>query len=80
VAFRDHKVFGTVGYALIGLSVVSFGAFATLKVFTRHSLQTYYSGTLIQWTYGGAFVAIVVGVLAALGGGVLRFISWYRRR
>ena len=80
MAFRDHRVFGTVGYALVGLSILSFVLLVIVKVATGHSLDTYYSARLVQWTYSGALVTIVVGVLAGAVAGVLRFIDWYRQR
>ena len=80
MAFRDHKVFGTVGYALVGLAVLSFIVVVIVQVATGHSLDTYYSARLVQWTYSGALVTIVVGVLAGVVAGVLRFIDWYRQR
>jgi len=80
VTFRDHRVFGIIGYTLVGLSILSFVALVILKAATGHSLDTYYSARLVQWTYGGALVTIVLGVVAAVVGGVLRLIDWYRQR
>ena len=80
MSFRDHRVFGVIGYTLVGLSIVSFVALVILKVATGHSLDTYYSGRLVQWSYGGVLITIIVGVAAGAVGGVLRFIGWYRRR
>ena len=79
MAFRDHRVLGTVGYALVALSILSFAAFVILKVTTGYSLDTYHSGRLVEWTYGGALVTIVVGVVAGLIGGVIRLVHWYRQ-
>jgi hypothetical protein len=80
VTFRDHRVFGVIGYTLGGLSLLSFVTLVILKVATGHSLETYYSARLVQWTYGGALVTIVLGVVAAAVGGALRLIDWLRQR
>jgi hypothetical protein len=78
MAFRDHKVVGIIGYFLVGLSLLSFAARVTFKVATGHSLETYYSGTMIQWTYGAAFITLVVGVLAVVVAEEMRLIYLHR--
>jgi hypothetical protein len=80
LTFRDHKVLGVVGYTLGGLALISFAAEVILKVLSGHSLDIYYSARLIQWTYGGALVTLVVGLVAAAVAGLLRLIYWYRQR
>ena len=74
MAFRDHKTLGIVGFVLTGLALLSFALRVTYKVATGHSLDTYYSATFVQWTYGGAFVMLVVGLVAAIVAGVMRLL------
>jgi hypothetical protein len=74
VSFRDHKVLGVVGYVLVGLAMFAFGALVILKVTIGHSMDTYYSGRLIQWTYGGACITLVIGLVAAVVAGVMRLV------
>ncbi len=78
MALKDHRVAGFIGIFLMGLSILSFVALVMLKVTTGHSLDTYYSASLVQWTYGGAMVTLVVGFLVFVVAGVLRLI--YLRR
>jgi hypothetical protein len=66
------------GLSGLGLFALAFRVFE--KVHTGHSLETYYSGSLIQWTYGGAFVLILLLVLSAFVGVIIRIIFSFRER
>jgi heme A synthase len=80
VGFRDHRVLGAVGYTLVGLAILSFVAGVIVKVAAGHSLDTYYSARLVQWTYSGALITIVVAALVGIVAVALRLVDWYRRR
>jgi uncharacterized transporter YbjL len=79
VAFRDHRVLGTVGYALVTLGILSFVVRVINKVATGHSLEPDVSGRLTPWTYGGALVTIVALVLVGVIGGLIWLINRYRQ-
>jgi len=80
VALRQNVVFRAVGYALAAIAILGFTLRLILKVATGHSLETYRSGTLVQWSYGAALAALVVLACAAVVALSIRGISWFRTR
>jgi len=80
MSFRDHRVLYVIGYTLSGLAVASFCLNVIFKVWSGHPLDTYHSVTLVQWTYGGALIVLVLAASMTAVGGCLRLLAWYRRR
>ena len=80
MALRGKVVVRAVGYTLVGLAILAFGSRLVLKVMDGQSLETYYSGTLVRWSYGAALVALIALACAALVAGGIRLASWLRTR
>jgi hypothetical protein len=80
MALRSKVVFRAVGYALVAIAILGFTLRLISKVATGHSLETYRSGTLVQWSYGAALVALVVLAFAVIVALSIRGISWLRTR
>ena len=80
MALRGKVVVRAVGYTLVGLAILAFGSRLVLKVMDGQSLETYYSGTLVRWSYGAALVALIALACAALVAGGILLASWLRTR
>ena len=80
MALHGKVVVRAVGYALVGLAILAFGSRLVLKVMDGQSLDAYYSGTLVRWSYGAALVALIALACAALVAGGIRLVLWFRTR
>ena len=65
MSLRESKVFRAVGYSCFALAIAGFALHVLHKVLTGNAHETYRSGTLIQWTYGGALIVLII--MALLG-------------
>jgi len=72
VALRRKVFFRVVGLTLVGIGLMGFGLRLISKVRDGHALETYRSGTLIEWSYGAALVTFAVLGVAAIVGGAIR--------
>ena len=63
---RTKVVFRAIGYTFVGVAIVGFALEVTLKVLEGKSLERYRSGTMIEWSYGAALVAILALASAAI--------------
>ena len=61
-----------VGYTFVGVAIFGFALEVALKVLDGKSLETYRSGTMIEWTYAAALVAIIALAFAAIVAVVVR--------
>jgi hypothetical protein len=72
MALRSKVYFRVVGFTLVGIGLLGFGLRLISKVRDGHALETYRSGTMIEWSYGAALVAFAVLGVAAIIGGAMR--------
>ena len=72
MTLRRKVFFQVVGFTLVGIAILGFGLRLVSKVRDGHALETYRSGTLIEWSYGAALVAFAVLAVALIVGGAMR--------
>ena len=80
MALRRKLVFRAVGWTLVAIAILGFALQLISKVAAGQSLETYRSGTLVQWSYGAALTALAVLVGAIIVAMSIRCISWFRTR
>ena len=80
MAPRRKLVFRAVGGTLVAIAILGLVLRLISKVAAGQSLDTYRSGTLVQWTYGAALTALAVLVGAVIVALSIRCISWFRTR
>jgi hypothetical protein len=80
VSPRSKAIFRAAGYSLVAIAILSFALRLILKVREGHSLDTYRSGTLVEWSYGAALVTLIVLMAAGLAAGLVRVAGWMRER
>ena len=78
MALRRKVALHAVGYTLVALALLAFASRVILKINAGQSLETYHSGKLVQWTYGGALVALVALIGAAVVAIAIRCVSSFR--
>ena len=66
MSLRENRAFRTIGYVLFALAILGFTLHVVFKVLTGDSLEPYRSGTLVQWTYGGALVVLLIVALLGI--------------
>jgi hypothetical protein len=59
-------VLRAVGYTLVGLAILAFVLYLVSKVMAGQSTETYYSGTMIRWSYGAALAMFVASCVLPL--------------
>ncbi len=69
---RRKLILRVVGFTFVVVAVLGFALEVALKVLGGKSLETYLSGTMIEWSYGAALVTIIALALAALVAGLVR--------
>ena len=80
MALRSKAVLLVVGYTLVAVTTLTFATYLVLKVLGGQALETYDSGKMVRWSYGGALVGLVALLGAAAVAGVIRLVSWFRTR
>jgi hypothetical protein len=80
VSPRGKLALRIIGFALGAMAFLAFVLRLILKVREGRSLETYRSGTLIEWSYGSALVTLIVLGAAALIAGLWRAVHSYRER
>jgi hypothetical protein len=78
MAPNKNRVFRAIGWIFFGLAALSGVAHIGQKALTGSESEHYYSGTMISWTYGAAFIAIGATAVIALGAWVFRLITHRR--
>ena len=80
MALRHKVVLHAVGYTLVVLALIAFSLRLILKVNSGQALETYRSGTQVQWSYGGALAALVALGVAVVVALAVRGFVWLRAR
>jgi hypothetical protein len=80
VSPRSKTIFRVAGFSLGATAILGFALELILKVRDGHSLETYRSGNLVEWSYGAALVTLIVLGAAALVAGLVRVAGWMRAR
>lgn len=68
MTLRISKRLRVAGYVLVALGIAGFALRVLLEVLSGNSLGTYRSGTLVQWTYSGALIVLIVMALLGIVG------------
>jgi len=68
MALRESKIFRGIGYGLVSVAVLSAVAHIVQIALSGGWNESYRSAKLIRWTYGGAMVVVVFGVVVGLVG------------
>jgi hypothetical protein len=66
VSPRSKTFLRVVGYTFVGIAIFGFALEVALKVLGGKSLETYRSGTMIEWSYGAALVTIITLAFAGI--------------
>jgi hypothetical protein len=69
MALSKSRGFRAIGWILFGLAALSGIAHISRNALTGSESERYYSGTLVSWTYGAAFIAICAAAVIALAHG-----------
>jgi hypothetical protein len=68
MGYRLGKPFRVTGYVLSALAFAGFAVKLLFEVLSGNSAETYRSVALVEWTYGGALIVLVLlGLLAFVG-------------
>jgi hypothetical protein len=77
---RSKIIFRVAGFSLGAIAILGFALELILKVRDGHSLETYRSGNLVEWSYGAALVTLIVLAATALVAGLVRVAGRMRER
>jgi hypothetical protein len=80
MALRDSLAVKVSAGVLVGLALIGFFLRIWLKVSSGHALDAYLSGTMVTWTYGSAFVTMVVFVFVGAFVCIVKLVQWFRRK
>ena len=78
MALRISKRLRVIGYVFVGLAIVGFAVRVLFEVLSGNSLGTYRSVTLVQWTYSGALIVLIMVALVGIVGLVAKLYERWR--